>query len=141
VLAPVPPLELRELPGREQPPAAAHRLQAVLREKEWVLLAQPLSLRFHVAPVRRVVLRNDLPAVLEVAADAVAALQLQVTLLRPLQQRAVVPRRAVEHRRRVACRRHRPELAVELLLVHVLRLVHLQQQPRAVAGDLRLQLG
>lgn len=74
------------------------------------------------------------------AAHAVAPLQLQMPLLSALQQRRVVPGGSVEDCRRVRRRRHRPEVAIEFLFVHVLRLVHFQQELRAVPDNVCLAL-
>ena len=104
-------------------------------------LAEALALGLDVAGVRGVVARDVLPVVREVAAHAVAALGLEVRLLRALEQGAVVPRRAVEDGRRVVRRGHRPEVAVELLRLDVLRLIDLEQQRRGVADDVRVGLG
>jgi len=100
-----------------------------------MVLAQALPFPLHVASVSRIAARDALPIELEVAADAVATLRLPVRLLRPLQQRPVVPGRAVEHRCRARRRRHRPELLIELLRVHVLRLVDLQQRMRRMTDN------
>ena len=74
------------------------------------------------------------------ASYAVGALQLQVALLGVFQERTVVPRGAVVDGRRVCRGRHRSEIAVELLFVHVLRFIDLQQELRAVPHHVRLRL-
>ena len=61
-----------------------------------MILPQPLPLALHVAGIGRVVRRHGPPVVLEVALDAIAALLLQMVLLRPLQQGGAVPGRAVD---------------------------------------------
>src|SRR5207249_3798233 len=67
--------------GREQQPGAGHRLEAILGPPGGVVLAQPLPLRRREAAVDRVGCGDSLPVVLEVTADAVAAFQLEMTLL------------------------------------------------------------
>src|SRR3972149_4063168 len=66
---------------------------------------EPLLPRLDEAAVGRVTGGDGPPIVLEMAAEAVAALQGQVHLLRPLQQVGVVPGRAVEGGRRARARR------------------------------------
>jgi hypothetical protein len=63
-----------------------------------------------------------------------------VPLLRPLQQRRLPPRRAVEDRRGVGRGSHWLEVSFELLFVDVLGLVHLEQQARRVPDDVRAGL-
>jgi hypothetical protein len=58
-----------------------------------VIDAETFQLVFDVAAVVRVERGDGLPVILEVAADAVAALQLEVQLLRRFQQRRIVPDR------------------------------------------------
>jgi hypothetical protein len=106
-----------------------------------VPFAEAFALRDDIAGVGRVVRRDGFPVVLEVAADAVVTFELEVALLRALQQRRVVPGGAVEDCRRVGDGGHGAELAVELLLVHVLRLIDFEEELRGVADDVGVGFG
>ncbi len=132
-------LELGPLAGPEQPPAG-DGLEGVLGQEQRVVLPQPGPFALHVPSVFGIQLGHRRPVELEVAADAVAALQLQVGLHRLLQQCGVVPGGAVVDGRGVGRGRHGPELPVELLAVHVLGLVHLQEQGRRVADHVGRRL-
>src|SRR5439155_5497373 len=125
------------LRSTEQPPAAGKRLQRILRSKERMVLAQARALALDVAGVLGIELGDRRPVGREVSLDTVAPLELAVGLHSLFEQRRVVPRRAVIGRRRAGRRGHRPEFAVELLTVDVLRLVDLHEQPRRMADDIR----
>ena len=68
-----------------------------------------------VALVVRVELGDGLPVELEVALDAVGALELEVGLLDLLEEGAIVPGGAVVDGGDVGCSAHRHEFAVELV--------------------------
>src|SRR5438309_5169170 len=106
------PLDLRPLRSTEQPPATGKRLQRILGPEERMLLTQARSLALHVAGVLGVELRDRRPVGGKVPPDAVAPLKLAVGLHRSLEQRRIVPGRAVVDSRRPRRRSHRPELAV-----------------------------
>ena len=106
-----------------------------------MLLAQPVALGLDVGQVGRAARGDGLPVEAEAPPHPAGQLPLGALRRHRLQQRTAVPRRAVEDGGRVAGGAHRPELLEELLRVHVLRLVDLQEQVGRRADDVRRGLG
>ena len=127
--------EAGELAAGEHALAGGDGQEAVLGTEERVLLAEPQPLGLDVVAVVRAALGDGLPVEGEVAAEAVAAFQLEALLGENLQQGGAVPRGAVEDGSGVARGAHGAELLEELLGVDVLGLVDLQQQVGGCTND------
>ena len=80
--------QLRPLLRREEPALSGDGLQEVLGPEQGVILAKPVALGEDVALVPGVVLGDHRPGVVEVAAQAVLALGLEVAVDLALQQGA-----------------------------------------------------
>jgi len=112
-----------------------------LGAEERVVFPQPGPFCLYVAPIIGVQGGHGGPVGLEVTADAVPALHLQVRLHGRLQEGGIVPRGAIEDGSGGRWRGHRAELPLELLPVDVLGLVGLQQEACRVPDDVGRRLG
>ena len=101
--------------GVEEPSIVGNGGKAVLREEEGMIAAEALLFGLDVALVVGVVLGYGLPVELEVALDAVGALELEVGLLDLLEEGAVMPGGAIVDGGDVGGCAHRDEVAVEFI--------------------------
>ena len=100
-----------------------------------MLLTEASNLILHKDAIRGIDRRERAPIVLEVSPFACTLLDLKVDGTLPGQQCRVGPGGTIEHSRRISGRGHRAEVALELVALHILRLVDLQQQVRRRAHD------
>ena len=115
--------------------------EAVLGEEKGVIAAEALLFGLDVALVMGVVLGYGLPVELEVALDAVGALELEVRLLDLLKEGMVIPGGAVVDGGSVGGSAHRDEVAVEFIGGDVLGLVDFEDKAGGVAYDVAGGMG
>ena len=101
-----------------------------------MIAAEALLFGLDEALVVRVVLGDCLPVELEVALDAVGALELEVGLFDLLQEGGVLPGGAVVDGGDVGGSAHRPEVTVVLIGGDVLGLVDFEEAVGGVANDI-----